>query len=242
MGSHRALAPTPKRAQDEVLATQLGGQGSLQPDLGQPLQPHHSRFPASNLTLHVFKLPVAPNALCLTPLLGREGRTAPRSLSLCLCCPEGQSACPSPFPGRLLLPLEGIPSCDSDGSFFRKPSFMPLLQPSLSLTPGAAVSGSALLDRAGPESGSAGGPTASLALTGGQHSLVLCYHPHCTGEEMEALSQGHTATRRWNWGCNPEVQCQSCHLSCAGRAPLPGGGRGSPVAFVDLPSTRVLGF
>ena len=51
-------------------------------------------------------------------LLWQEGSMAPCDSAR---GPKGQGAWPSLLPGRLLLPLEGILSCDWDAGFFRKP-------------------------------------------------------------------------------------------------------------------------
>lgn len=59
MGSHRALAPTPRAPPMKL--------GSPPSDLGQPCRPRHSGFPAPNLTLQIIKLPLAPLSLHTVP-------------------------------------------------------------------------------------------------------------------------------------------------------------------------------
>lgn len=145
MGSCCALAPDPQSGRDEVPEVQPDRQGAPQ------LITHKSQPPTS-----LSRLPAAPSTLCLPCFCSKKRGWAPCASAR---GPKGHGACPSLPPGRLLLPLEGILSCDWDVSFFRKPSFEPPLHPCLALTPGATVSGSALSDRPGPELPSAGGPS-----------------------------------------------------------------------------------
>ena len=166
MGSHCALAPDPQSGRDEVLAAQPTDRALHDSSLTSPgLQPASPGYQTASSPLNA--VPVL--------LLRQEGSMAPCASAR---GPKGQGAWPSLLPGRLLLLLEGILSCDQDVGFFRKPSFTPPLHPCVALTPGATVLGSALLDRPGPESSSAGGPSPPTAVPGGQHNLVLCYHPH----------------------------------------------------------------
>ena len=137
MGSHCALAPDPQSGRDEVLAAQPTDRALHDSSLTSPgLQPPSPGYQTASSPLNA--VPVL--------LLQQEGSMAPCASAH---GHKGQGAWPSLLPARLLLPLEGIPSCDRDVGFFRKPSFTPPLHPCLALTPGSTVLGSALPDKPG---------------------------------------------------------------------------------------------
>lgn len=117
MGSHCALAPDPQSGRDEVLAAQPTDRALHDSSLTSPgLQPPSPGYQTASSPLNA--VPVL--------LLQQEGSMAPCASAH---GHKGQGAWPSLLPVRLLLPLEGIPSCDRDVGFFRKPSFMPPLHP-----------------------------------------------------------------------------------------------------------------